>query len=254
VTFFTFTIGCIAIAGIPPFSGFFSKDAILLSAFQKNPVMYGIALFTALLTAFYMFRLLFVTFTGKFRGTQEQEHHLHESPALMTVPLIILAVLSIIGGFVNIPEVFTSGGERLTKFLSPVIAKHEGEPVSHSTEYFLMGLSTVLILATILFAWFKFKNYQPKEEGSFGKVLANKWYVDELYDKIIIKPLNKLAGFLNNFFERFIIDGIVNGVGRAVNYGSRQLRLLQSGQVGSYVLLMVISILLLLLYQFFIKK
>ena len=122
-----------------------------------------------------MFRLLFVTFTGKFRGTQEKEHHLHESPALMTVPLIILAVLSIIGGFVNIPEVFTSGGERLTKFLSPVIAKHEGEPVSHSTEYMLMGLSTVLILATIIFAWFRFKNYQSKEEKGFGKVLENKW-------------------------------------------------------------------------------
>ena len=254
VTFFTFMIGCIAIAGIPPFSGFFSKDAILLSAFQKNPILYVIALITALLTAFYMFRLLFVTFTGKFRGTQEQEHHLHESPALMTIPLIILAVLSFAGGFVNIPEVFTSGGERLTEFLSPVIAKNEGEPVSHSTEYLLMGLSTVLILATILFAWFRFKNYQAKEEKGFGKVLENKWYVDEFYDKIIVNPLNKLAGFLNNFFERFIIDGIVNGVGRAVNYGSRQLRLLQSGQVGSYVLLMVLSILLLLVYQFFIKK
>jgi NADH-quinone oxidoreductase subunit L len=254
VTFFTFTIGCIAIAGIPPFSGFFSKDAILLSAFQKDIVLYIIALLTALLTAFYMFRLLFVTFTGKFRGTQEQEHHLHESPALMTIPLIVLAVLSFAGGFINIPEVFTSGGEKLTEFLSPVIAKHEGEPVSHSTEYFLMGLSTVLILATILLTWFKFKNYQPKEEKGFGKILENKWYVDELYDNIIVNPLNKLAGFLNNFFERFIIDGIVNGVGRAVNYGSRQIRLLQSGQVGSYVLLMVLSILLLLVYQFFIKK
>src|SRR4030095_3676423 len=154
----------------------------------------------------------------------------------------------------NIPEVFTNGGEKLTEFLSPVIAKHEGESISHSTEYILMGLSTVLILATILFAWIRFKNYQPKEEKGFGKILENKWYVDELYDRIIVNPLNKLAGFLNNFFERFIIDGIVNGVGRAVNYGSRQIRLIQSGQVGSYVLLMVLSILLLLLYQFFIKK
>jgi len=254
VTFFTFTIGCIAIAGIPPFSGFFSKDAILLSAFEKNPMLYGIALFTALLTAFYMFRLLFVTFTGKFRGTQEQEHHLHESPALMTMPLIILAVLSIIGGFVGIPEVFAKGGDKITEFLSPVIAKHEGHEVSHSTEYMLMGLSTGLVILTIVFAWSRFKNYQPKEEKGFGKVLENKWYVDELYDKVIVNPLNRLAGFLNNFFERFIIDGIVNGVGRAVNYGSRQLRLMQSGQVGSYVLLMVLSILLLLVYQFFIKK
>ena len=253
-TFFTFTIGCIAIAGIPPFSGFFSKDAILLSAFEKNPVLYGVALFTALLTAFYMFRLLFVTFTGKFRGTHEQEHHLHESPALMTVPLIILAALSIVGGFVNVPEVFTKGGEKLTEFLSPVIAKHEGHTVSHSTEYLLMGVSTALIVGTIAFAWFKFKNYQPTEAKGIGKVFENKWYVDELYDKIIVNPLNRFAGFLNDIFERYIIDGVVNGVGKAVNYGSRQLRLLQSGQVGSYVLLMVISILLLLLYQFFIRK
>lgn len=253
-TFITFTIGCIAIAGIPPFSGFFSKDAILLSAFEKNPVMYGIALFTALLTAFYMFRLLFVTFTGKFRGTEEQAHHLHESPALMTIPLIILAVLSIVGGFVNIPEVFAKGGENLTEFLSPVIARHEGHDVSHSTEYLLMGLSTVLILGTIAFAWFRFKNYQPTEAKGIGKVLENKWYVDELYDKIIVTPLSRFAGFLNDIFERFIIDGLVNGVGRAVNYSSRQLRLLQSGQVGSYVLLMVLSILILLLYQFFVRK
>ena len=254
VTFFTFTIGCIAIAGIPPFSGFFSKDAILLSAFEENPVLYGIALFTALLTAFYMFRLLFVTFTGKFRGTHEQEHHLHESPSLMTVPLIILAILSIIGGFVGVPEVFAKGGDKITEFLSPIIARQEGHEVSHSTEYMLMGLSTGLVILTIVFAWFRFKNYQPQEERGFGKILENKWYVDELYDKVIANPLNRLAGFLNNFFERFIIDGIVNGVGRAVNYGSRQLRLLQSGQVGSYVLLMVLSILILLLYQFFIKK
>ncbi len=258
ITFFTFLIGCLAITGIPPFSGFFSKDAILLAAFEHDErgkilILYSISLFTALLTTYYMFRLLFVTFTGKFRGTQEQEHHLHESPALMTVPLIVLAVLAAIGGFVGIPEVFVKGGDKLTPFLSSVIATNH-HPVSRSTEFFLMGLSGVLVVATIIFTWFRFKNYQPKEQKGFGKVLENKWYVDELYDKVIARPLNKLAGFLNNFFERFIIDGIVNGVGRAVNYSSRQLRLLQSGQVGSYVLLMVLSILLLLLYQFFIKK
>jgi NADH-quinone oxidoreductase subunit L len=172
----------------------------------------------------------------------------------MTVPLIILAVLSFAGGWINIPEVFPFGGEKLTEFLSPVIAKHEAAPVSHTTEYILMVLSTGLVLLTIVFAWSRFKNYQPKEETGFGKVLENKWYVDELYDKIIANPLNRFAGFLNNIFERYIIDGVVNGVGKAVNYGSRQLRLLQSGQVGSYVLLMVISILILLLYEFFIKK
>ena len=254
ITYFTFLIGCIAIAGIPPFSGFFSKDAILLSVFEKSPVLYAVALFGALLTAFYMFRLLFVTFSGSFRGTEDQEHHLHESPATMTIPLIVLAILSIIGGFVGIPEIFMQGGNKLSAFLSPVIALSTEETVSHFTEYILMGLSTVLVIAAIVFAWFKFRNYQRSETTGFGKVLENKWYVDELYDKLFVNPLNKLAAFLNNVFEKYIIDGLVNGVGKAVQYGSRQLRLLQSGQVGSYVLLMVLSMLLLLLYQFFIKK
>ncbi|MEI9908558.1 MAG: NADH-quinone oxidoreductase subunit L [Bacteroidota bacterium] len=254
VTYFTFLVGCIAIAGIPPFSGFFSKDAILLSAFEKSPVLYGIALFTALLTAFYMFRLLFITFSGKFRGTHEQEHHLHESPAAMTIPLIILAVLSIIGGFVGIPEALMHGGDKLSAFLSPVIKPHEGTPVSHSTEYGLMALSTVLVIAMIIAAWFKFRNYQRSEAAGFGKVLENKWYVDELYDKIIVNPLNKFGGFLNSFIEKFVIDGVVNGVGRIVNYSSRQLRLLQSGQVGSYIFLMVLSMLVVFVLQFFLRK
>src|SRR5688572_30199705 len=257
ITSFTFLIGCIAIAGIPPFSGFFSKDAILLGAFLHEKggiVLYSIALFTALLTAFYMFRLYFVTFTGKFRGTPEQEHHLHESPSLMTVPLVILAILSVIGGLINIPELIASGGEKLTEFLSPVVTQTEHAPISHSTEYWLMGISTLLIVIAIFFAWSRFKNYQPKEEKGFGKILADKWYVDELYDRVIVNPLNRFAGFLANIFEKYIVDGVVNGVGKMVNYGSRQLRLLQSGQVGSYVLIMVLSILILLLYQFFIKK
>jgi NADH-quinone oxidoreductase subunit L len=253
-TYFTFLIGCIAIAGIPPFSGFFSKDAILLSAFEKSPVLYGIALFTALLTAFYMFRLLFITFSGKFRGTHDQEHHLHESPSTMTIPLIILAVLSVIGGFVGIPEAIMEGGDKLAAFLSPVIKPHEGTPVSHSTEYGLMALSTVLVIVMIIAAWFKFRNYQRSEATGFGKVLENKWYVDELYEKAIVNPLNKFAGILNSIIEKYVVDGIVNGVGRLVNYGSRQLRLLQSGQVGSYVLLMVLSILVIFVLQFFLRK
>jgi len=254
ITFITFLIGCITIAGIPPFSGFFSKDAILLSAFEKSPVLYGIALFTALLTAFYMFRLLFITFTGKFRGTQEQEHHLHESPVSMTVPLIILAVLSIIGGFVGIPEVFMHGGDKLGEFLSPVISSHEVHNVSHSTEYLLMGLSTGLVIIMIIFAWIKFKNYQRSEATGFGKVLENKWYVDELYESIIVNPLNKLGSFFSSIFEKSVLGDMVNGVGKMVNYGSRQMRLLQSGQVGNYVLLMVVSMVIIFVIQFFLRK
>ncbi len=254
ITYITFLVGCIAIAGIPPLSGFFSKDAILLSAFTHNKIMYGIALFTAMLTAFYMFRLLFLTFSGKFRGSQEQEHHLHESPAAMTIPLIILAVLSIIGGFVGIPEIFVHGGDKLTAFLSPVIPQQPAHIVSHSTEYFLMALSTGLMIAMIIFAWIKFRNYRRSEAAGFGKVLENKWYVDELFEKIIVQPLHKLGGFLKSTIENSVIDGLVNGVGKVVNYGSRQFRLLQSGQVGNYVLLMVASMVLIFAIQFFLRK
>jgi NADH-quinone oxidoreductase subunit L len=254
ITYITFLIGCIAIAGIPPFSGFFSKDAILLSAYLKSPVMYGIALFAALLTAFYMFRLFFITFTGKFRGTEDQRHHLHESPVAMTLPLIILAVLAIVGGFAGIPEIFMKGGDRISGFLSPVIPVHEGHAVGASTEYMLMALSTGLVIVMIIFAWLRFRNYQRKEVTGFGKVLENKWYVDEMYQAVFVKPLERLGSFFKNVFESNVVDGIVNGVGKVVNYGGRQLRLLQSGQVGSYVLLMVLSMVIIFLIQFFLRK
>jgi NADH-quinone oxidoreductase subunit L len=254
ITFITFLIGCIAIAGIPPFSGFFSKDAILLAAYEKSQVLYGIALFGALLTAFYMFRLLFITFSGSFRGTEEQKHHVHESPAPMTTVLVVLAVLSIVGGLVGIPEVFIKGGDRINEFLSPIIAQHDAHTVSHSTEYMLMALSTGLVIVAIIFAWIKFRNYQRSEARGLAKVLENKWYVDELYEKIIVKPLHNLASFLSNVFEKSVVDGLVNAVGKAVHYGSRQLRLLQSGQVGSYVLLMVLSIVIIFVLQFFLRK
>jgi NADH-quinone oxidoreductase subunit L len=254
ITYWTFLIGCLAIAGIIPFSGFFSKDSILLAAFEHNKVLYVIGLLTAGLTAFYMFRLLFITFFGGFRGTEEQRHHVHESPAAMTIPLIVLAVLSIIGGFVNIPEMFTHGGERLTEFLSPVINPTGGSTVSHSTEWLLMGLTTVIAVVAILIAWSRYKTYKEEQPSAFGRVLQDKWYVDELYDSVIVKPLNALGKFSNSVFEKSGIDALVHGVGRLVNYSSRQLRWLQSGQVGSYVLLMVISMVIFFVLEFFLRK
>ncbi len=254
ITYLTFLVGCIAIAGIPPFSGFFSKDAILLSAYESSPALYYVGLFTAMLTAFYMFRLFFITFTGGFRGTPDQEHHLHESPASMTVPLIILAVLSVAGGWVGIPSVLMKGGDRLTEFLAPVIPAQTEGLVSASTEFLLMGLSTILVLVSIIYAWVRFRKYEPLEARGFGKVLENKWYVDELYEAVIVKPINRLAGFFDEVFEGSVIDWLVNGVGRVVQYGSRQLRLIQSGQVGSYVLLMVVGMLIFFVVQFFIRK
>jgi NADH-quinone oxidoreductase subunit L len=255
ITYITFLIGCLAIAGIPPFSGFFSKDAILLSAFENNKILYAVGLLTAALTAFYMFRLLFLTFFGEFRGTEEQRHHIHESPVAMTLPLILLAILSIIGGFVGIPEVFTHGGEKLSAFLAGAgIRDIEHGEITHGTEMALMGLTTAIAIVAIVIAWVRYRSYKEEHPGAFGKVLENKWYVDELYNNIIVKPLNGLGSFANEYFERSGIDALVNGVGKLVNYGGRQLRWLQSGQVGSYVLLMVISMVLFFVLEFFLKK
>lgn len=254
-TSITFLIGCIAIAGVPPFSGFFSKDAILLSTFEHNKILYAVALFGAMLTAYYMFRLFVIAFTGEFRGTEEQKKHLHESPTPMTITLIILAILSVIGGFVGIPDVIMKGGDKFTEFLSPVVSNiKNGEPVSSSTELLLMALSTALVVAAIVFAWFRFRRCSFPASKGIGKVLENKWYMDEIYDAIIVKPLNKLGEVLNEALEKSGIDALVNGVGKAVQYGGRQLRWLQSGQVGSYVLLMVVSMVLFFVLQFFLRK
>lgn len=262
VTHITFLLACLAIAGMPPFSGFFSKDEILAAAYASSEtggiILWGLGVLTAIMTAFYMFRLYAMTFLGKFRGTHGQEHHLHESPKAITIPLIILAVLSVVGGFIGIPEVFMHGGHRLEEFLVPVFAQSnaltEAHHLSHSTEYMLMGISVAAALAALVFAWSKFSKYQKteNEETGLGKVLANKWYVDELYDAIIVKPVLSVAKYFSNIFEKKGIDGFVNGVGKAVNYGSRQIRLLQSGQVGAYVLMMVLGILLFFIIQLFL--
>ena len=165
---------------------------------KKIPCFIISGLGGALMTAFYMFRLYAMTFRGKFRGTHEQEHHLHESPAPITIPLIILAILAAVGGFLGIPEIFAKDAHWLEHFLAPVFAastervKHE--PLPHSTEWTLLGVSVILILGIIVFAWNKFSRYEEtgKEETGFGKVLANKWYVDEIYDAIINQPASKL--------------------------------------------------------------
>jgi len=173
--------------------------------------------------------------------------------------LVVLAVLSVIGGFVGLPEIFNEKlgtSHYLAHFLSPVINQaHEGQHVAASTEYALLALSVVLIIASCVFGVARYKKYTytDAEPTGFARLLANKFYVDEIYDAIIVRPLKAFAQFLNDSVERLAIDGLVNGIGRAVQYGSRQLRWLQSGQVAVYVLLMVISIIILFFIQFFVK-
>lgn len=238
-THLTFLLGCIAISGIPPFSGFFSKDEILAAAYAHNKVYWILGVVGACMTAFYMFRLYATTFLGKFRGTHDQEHHLHESPKSMTLSLIVLAILSVVGGLVGIPEVL-GGSHSLHHFLSPVLVSEQAHHIEHSTEYTLMGASVALAAIAILFAVSKFSKKPEMENAQgLGKVLENKWYVDELYDTTIVKPLLSLANLFKNIIEKSGIDGAVNGVGKFVQYSSRQLRLVQSGQVGNYILMMI---------------
>ncbi|HEV3252668.1 MAG TPA: NADH-quinone oxidoreductase subunit L [Puia sp.] len=266
ITQITFLLACLAIAGIPPFSGFFSKDEILTDAFAKNPAYYIVGVAGALLTAYYMFRLYATVFLGEFRGPAGQQNHLHESPPAMTIPLIVLAILSVFGGFLGIPEVFAKNAHLLEQFLAPVFAdsaklQHRAIGANAVTEQgmitssFLMLISVVVSLVGVVYSWRRFSKKPELEEArGFGKILADKWYVDEFYDWAIVRPLNGFSKFLNEFIEKSVIDGIVNGVGRVVQYGSRQIRLLQSGQVGGYVLLMVIGIVILFLVQLFLVK
>ena len=250
-THLTFLIGCIAIAGIPPFSGFFSKDEILINAYAYSPVLYWVGMAGALMTAFYMFRLYATTFRGSFRGTSEQAHHLHESPWQMTLPLIILAVAAMIAGFMGIPELFMKDAHWLNQFLEPVFrqsnAIQHSHAIDHSTEYLLLGVSITLLLVVIVFAWKRFSTKPDLNESTgIGQLLEKKWLIDELYDAIISRPLHQFAGWLNVVMEKKGIDGLVNGTGRMVQWGGRQFRLLQSGQVGGYLLWMVLGLLFLL--------
>jgi len=250
ITHITFLIGCIAIAGIPPFSGFFSKDEILAAAFAKSPIYWALGVVGAAMTAFYMFRLYATTFLGQFRGTHDQEHHLHESPIAMTLPLVLLAIASAVAGAIGIPELM-GGHHWLSHQLIPIVGEAKEATLSHSIEWALMAISVSMALIALLVA---LTIYRKKADGepqtALGKFFYNKWYIDELYNNVIINPLNKLAGFLKEVIEKNVIDGAVNGTGKIVQYSARKIRLMQSGQVGYYILFMVLSIIILFLCWF----
>jgi len=256
ITFITMLIGTLAISGIPPFAGFFSKDEILAHVFTQSPAMYTIGVITAMFTSFYMFRMLYLTFYGKFRGTHEQEHHLHESPATITIPLIILAVLSTIGGFIGVPE--SLGGHHwLEHFLSPVFERSAAiltaAPSADQTEWILMGISVAGALAALGYAYTKYvKNSDmpvadTEERPALVDISYHKFYIDELYDTMIRKPLDTLSVFFYNVIDKLGIDGIVNGLGKGSIEASKGLRLLQTGNVGFYIFMMVVGIISILL-------
>jgi NADH-quinone oxidoreductase subunit L len=250
ITHLTFLIACIAIAGVPPFSGFFSKDEILAAAFAKSPIYWALGVLGAAMTAFYMFRLYATTFLGQFRGTHEQEHHLHESPISMTLPLIVLAIASAVAGALGIPALM-GGNHWLSHQLIPIIGEAHEAHLSHETEWILMAVSVSIALVALLIAVNRYKKKADEEPiSTLGKFLYNKWYIDELYNNAIVQPLNKMSGFLKETIERKVIDGAVNGTGKLVQYGARQIRLIQSGQVGYYILFMVLSLVLMIVLWF----
>lgn len=265
VTHLTFLIGTLAISGFPLLSGMISKDEILVAAFAKSPVYWIILFIIAAMTATYMFRLYYLTFHGEFRGTEEQKHHLHESPLNMTLPLVVLAVLSVVGGFINLPHFIDHGHyAKLTEWLHPLInieglKQHETDlaAVSFNTEMILLGL-TVLMFFVV---WFIVKNIYvnkgklPLAETAYTgweKLSARKLYIDELYNVLFVKTIEGL-GRAGKMFDKDILDPAVEFVGEGAEDSGKAMKRFQNGNVENYVLIMALAIGIILIVNFLLQ-
>jgi NADH-quinone oxidoreductase subunit L len=246
VTYWTFLIGTLAISGVPGLAGFFSKDAILGAAWEAHIVLWAIGTLTAGLTAFYMFRLFFMTFHGKFRGTEEQHHHLHESPASMTIPLIVLAIGSVLVGYLGLIPFFHRNW--LGHFLDPIVADvgHTPGHAEHglSLEAFLVGMSVLAGLLGIFMAWRLYGRGRElaAEDGFAAKLpavqrtLANKYWVDELYDRIVVRPLDWVARMSWKVIDTILINGTVHVGAFLVELTGDLGRFTTTGNVRNYAL------------------
>lgn len=250
ITFITMLIASLAISGIFPLAGFWSKDEILMTAFHHNIPLWIIGSIASIMTAFYMFRLMYLTFFNSFRGTEEQKHHLHESPSLITIPLIVLAILSFFGGIISLP-----GHSLLNDYLAPLFSKatHEAHTLG-TTEYALMAIATIGALIGIGIAYKKYlkDNTIPCEDEEItgiAKVLYNKYYVDEIYDALIIKPINAMSVFFRDTLET-ALSSLVFGLGDLTNELAVQGKKIQNGSVGFYLFAFVISVIVILTYLF----
>jgi NADH-quinone oxidoreductase subunit L len=256
VTFWTFLIASLSIAGVPGLAGFFSKDEILWLAYNGGTVgriVWVLGSLGAGLTAFYTFRIVYVAFFGDFRGTPEQERHLHEPPASMTVPMIILAVGALSSGWIGISPLF-GGSNWIEHFFAPVL----GHPHVHGTdleEWTVVLISAAMALTGILASTicYRWKPELPKLLGEkfdgVYKMLWNKYYVDELYDHMIVRPAYWLATtVLAGFTDATIIEGIVNGIPTLIGRFSDRLRKIQSGYVQHYAISMAIGLFILLAF------
>ncbi|MEW6137941.1 MAG: NADH-quinone oxidoreductase subunit L [Thermodesulfobacteriota bacterium] len=253
-THWTYLFGTLAIAGILPFAGFFSKDEILFFAFERGAGFWIVGAVAALMTSFYMFRSVFMTFYGESRVEPEAAHHLHESPPIMTVPLMILAVLSLVGGFVGIP--ILKGWHVFGDFLAPVFApaeavlKGEHAAAHHSValELTLMGVSLAIAIAGFFYARWMYLTEPGAAQRmverfpGLHKLVYNKYWVDEIYDILFVNSIVRFSQFLWKMFDDAVIDGIVNGTARIARGWGAVLRRLQSGVVKDYALSILVGV------------
>jgi len=258
ITYPTFLIGAIAIAGVPLFSGFFSKDAILTKAFaQGQYVIWGMGIMGAVLTAFYMFRLIFLTFHGEERLEPEVKKHIHESPKSMTIPLVILAFFSVVAGYIGLPVVF---GEKLNffgKFLEPVIKEAHEVHLGMSTEWMLISIAAVVALLGIFIAYVFYirSPWIPKNLAArfptIYKLMFNKYYVDEIYNAVFVNSTIKGSEIIYDNFDLKVIDGAVNGTAKATGFTGKILSYFQSGLIKDYALIFLLGVIIFLAYLLF---
>jgi NADH-quinone oxidoreductase subunit L len=251
ITFWTMMISTLAISGIFPFSGFWSKDEILMTAFHSNIPLWVVGSIASIMTAFYMFRLMYLTFFNDFRGTEEQKHHLHESPALITIPLVILATLAAIGGAISLP-----GNSWLNHYLAPLFKKHEAHHLDGQA-YMLMAIATVGALVGIGIAYSKYlkKKEIPvadSEVQGLHKVLSNKYYLDEIYMATIVKPIYMISNFAKKYVEKFISKAVI-GLGGATYALSIKGKKIQNGNIGVYLFAFIFGMVGFLVYVFIIR-
>ncbi|WP_454046838.1 NADH-quinone oxidoreductase subunit L [Chryseobacterium sp. Marseille-Q8038] len=265
LTHATFLIGTLAISGFPLLSGMISKDEILVAAFAKNPIYWVILFVLAAMTATYMFRLYYLTFHGEFRGTEEQKHHLHESPSNMTLPLIVLAILSVIGGFINLPHFIGHGHyAKLMEWLKPVLTEQSFSQMEATLSGVPFNTEMILLAATVLMffsVWFIVRNtYVSKkkmavaEENYTGweKLSAKKLYVDELYNALIVKTVEGL-GRGGKMFDKGILDRFVNFVGDGAEDSGKAMKRVQNGNVETYILIMSLAVGIILIVNFLLQ-
>ncbi|QOR73571.1 NADH-quinone oxidoreductase subunit L [Cruoricaptor ignavus] len=262
VTHITFLIGTLAISGFPLLSGMISKDEILAAAFAKSPWIWATLFIVAAMTACYMFRLYYLTFHGNFRGTKEQEQHLHESPMNMTIPLIALAVLSVAGGFIN-PAHYIGHGNyaKLAGWLQPVLAQRSWDAqeallssLSFTTEMILMAATVLMFFGVWL--WMK-KKYAspdgiPQAENEFTgweRLSARKLYIDEIYNVLFVKFVEGL-GRAGKMFDKDILDPAVEFIGTGAEDSGHAMKRLQNGNTETYILIMALAIGIILIVNF----